>query len=106
VLKRRVGSSVVPGSTETNGMGSLMIAQGYAFPLLLYCPYSTQTFQSATITPGYLFGASWLHDDFEVELGVRVKRPRLIFRAIPLWTPTSLSSVLYTTTITSIPAIN
>lgn len=107
ILKRRVGSGVTAGAIEANGLGSLMVAQGYYFPCCLVAPYSVQSFQSATMVPGYTFSVCWLHDDFEVDISVRLKRPRLIFRAIPLWNSTALTATLYTNTIPgSLPSVN
>jgi len=57
---RRLGASVVPGAIEANGIGSLMIAEAYAYRLLLMFPYSTKSFQSGNMVPCYLFGAAWL----------------------------------------------
>lgn len=104
---RRVGPSVTAGAIEADGLGSLMIAQGYAYQIFLYAPYNTLAFQTATIVPGYVFGAGWLHDQFTVPLSVVLKAPRVIFRAIPVWNTVALTASLYTNTLPSpLPTIN
>lgn len=99
VLKRRVGSGVTAGAIESNGLGAMMVAQGYAFPLCIYCPYSTLAFQSGSIVAGWNFPSAWLSDEFNVDLSVLYKSPRLIFRAIYTWNAVAGSALLYTNTI-------
>lgn len=104
---RRVGTGIVPGACEVNGLGSLMIAEGFAYPILLLFPYRAKTFQNNVIVPCYNFSAGWLQDDFSIPLSVRLKRPRVIFRAIPLWDTLTLQYVLYTNVLPDpLPSVN
>jgi hypothetical protein len=101
IAKRRVGAGVTAGAVEANGLGSLMIAQGYYFPMLYLNPYRALTFQNTTVTPCYQFGVSWLHDDYTVPQSVRLKRPRIVIRHIPLWNSINLTATLYSNTVPS-----
>lgn len=101
MARRRFGAGVVPGAIEANGLGSLMIAESYAVPILLLFPYRSKTFQSGTIVPCYNFSAGWLNDDFTVPVSVRLKALRVNFRAIMVWNSVALTSVLYTNTLPS-----
>ena len=94
--RQGVGGSVVAGRIESNGLGSLMVAEAYAVKILLLCPYAAKTFQSSSIVPCYEFSAGWLHDDFTVPLSVRLKAPRIILRVVPVWNAATLSATLYT----------
>lgn len=91
----------VAGEITQNLLGSLMIAEGFAYSLFLYAPYGTKSFQSATIVKGYTFGAAWLHDQFTVPMSVVVKQPRVVFRAIPVWNTVDLTALLYTNALPS-----
>lgn len=101
LMKRRVGSSVVQGAIEANGLGGLMIAQGYIFSLLVLAPYNVLAFQSASIKPCYLFAASYLADEASVPTSIRLKRPQVTFRSVPVMNTTTLQAVLYTNTVPS-----
>lgn len=97
----------VAGEITDNLLGSLMIAEGFAYSLFLYAPYGTKSFQSATIVKGYTFGAAWLHDQFTVPMSVVLKAPRVVFRAIPVWNTIDLNALLYTNALPSpLPTIN
>lgn len=98
---RRFGVSVVPGAIEANALGSLMIAQSFAYQVLFLSPYNGLSFQSGSIVPCYLFSAGWLNDDFTVPISVRLKRPRCVFRFIPVWNSITLTATLYTNTLPS-----
>ncbi len=107
IAARRFGTSVTAGAIEANGLGSLMIAEAYAYQLLLYCPYNTKSFQSGTIVPGYLFSSCWLVDEFTVPLSVVLKAPQLVFHAVPLWNAVALTATLYSNTMPgTIPSVN
>ena len=97
-----------PGAAASNTVGSLMQTEGIAYPIFIYSTYSTKTVYTApAMVPCYLFGAGWLHDNFDVPLGVTTKKPRCIFRAIPVWNTSTLSNVLYTNTLPSpLPTID
>lgn len=103
---RRVGTGITPGQIEAQGLGSLMIAEGYAYPICIKCPYNTKSFQTGLIVPGYAFSAGWLHDNFEVRLSVIMKAPRLIFRVLPVWNGVNLTASLYTNTLPTLPSID
>lgn len=104
---RRIGSGVTAGSIEANGLGSLMIAESYAYKILLLFPYSAKSFQTGVIVPCYNFSAGYLHDNFDVPLSVSLKAPRVIFRVLPIWNTITLSAVLYTNTLPSpVPTVD
>lgn len=102
----------VPGLTAgamANGeVGTLMLTEGYAVKLFLYCPYSQKSvFSLGGMVAGYVFAASWLADSFEVPLSVRVKKPRIVMRCIPVANTVQGTSILYTTSLPNpLPSIN
>ncbi|MBX6313095.1 MAG: hypothetical protein IRY99_09310 [Isosphaeraceae bacterium] len=92
LLARLAGT--VAGSLPANMMGSLMIAEGHAYPLVLFCPYGAKTIYGDMVK-GWRFPAAYLVDSFSVELSTEVKRPRVIFRALPAWNVEIGSYLLY-----------
>lgn len=90
-----------PGTMATGELGSLMLAEGHAVPLLLYSPYVLKSAFSATMPGGYLFGAAWLVDNFDHPMSSRVTRPRCVMRAIEVWNPVANTAVLYSRTLPS-----
>ena len=102
----------VPGLTagqmQNGQVGTLMITEGYAIKLFLYCPYISKTvFAAGSMVGGYVFGAAWLADTFEVPLSVRVKKPRIVMRAVPVWNAPAGTALLYSTSLPNpIPSIN
>jgi hypothetical protein len=100
ILKRRVGSGVTAGAIEANGLGSLMVAQGYAYKVFLYSPYYVESFYS-TMVPCYVFSGSWVDDDAMIPLSVQLKRPEIRFRHIPVWNAIAASATLYTNVVPS-----
>lgn len=95
IMKRRVGSGVVAGAIEANGLGSLMIAQGYIFSLLIMCPYAGMSWQTGNTQPCFAFAASYLADSAVIPLSIRLKRPRITIRSVPVVNTTLLQSILY-----------
>lgn len=100
VLKRRVGSGVTAGAIEAGGIGSLMIGQGYYFPLLIIAPYNSLS-PFNTMVPCWWFKAAWLNDETTQPTSVRVKNPQLIFRCLPLWNAPAGTAQLYVNTLPS-----
>ena len=92
---------LTPGAMASGQLGSLMLGENFAVKLLLFCPYSAKTVFSTTMVPGYVFSAGWLMDDFEVPLSVRVKKPRLVFRCVPVINVVTGTSQLFSTVMPS-----
>lgn len=99
-ISQNAGLGAQPGIVASNTLGTLMISQGGAYKLFVYSPYSTISFFN-TMIKGFVFGASYLHDNFGFQSGVIVKKPQCVFRALPVWTPSTLSAVLFSTTLPS-----
>jgi hypothetical protein len=106
VMARAVGVGTLPGQIIANELGSLMVAQELAYPIVINAPYAGLAFQSATAIPGWQFFACYLDAEASRNVSVIVQQPRVTFRAIPIWNSSALTSQLYTNTIPSLPPIN
>lgn len=97
------GSGSIPAGT----MGSLMNAQSQSQRLLLMSPYSSLTAFS-TMIPAYNFLSTYLVGSASVELGTKVKKWRLVWRAIPIWTVSAglSSGTLWNESVTGAPVIS
>lgn len=65
-------------------VGTLMNAEGGAYPLLIYSPYQFKS-QYGTMVPGFWFYSSYLSDPFDENRSIRAKMPSLAWRAIPVF---------------------
>lgn len=77
-------TGTTPGQGPKGGIGSLMAAEGYMFPILLYSPYSFKS-QFGTMVPGFWFYQSYMADPLDQTLNVRAKQPNIAFRATPVF---------------------
>lgn len=89
------------GAIGTGMIGGLMIGQGNAYRLLVYCPYNSLAGMTDQVAC-WNFPTAWLTDTHRISTGTKVKKHRINFRAIPSWTISSggglVSSVLYNST--------
>jgi hypothetical protein len=110
-------ASPTPGEMLNNEIGSLLMTEGYLYPILIYSPYGVKAAYSAAsgaMVPGFLFYSGYLSNPYDVTLSIRPKTPNLGFRAIPTfgaylpltapttWTAGSApfcASLLYTNTM-------
>lgn len=103
--RRRNG---VIGFGEFGSIGSLMLAEGFAWQTVLFSPYVQKPIFANTMNPGYNFPASFSLDVIEVPITTRAKRPRVLFQALPFFevVNNALVYTLYNTTIPALPSIN
>lgn len=72
------------GVGAANSVGRLVVAEGLAYPLLVYNPYVTKT-EFSDMIPGFIFLRTLLTDKFNVRLNTKAMAPRLQFDAIPVF---------------------
>lgn len=94
------------GGVPSGMIGALMNTQNEAQRLLLQCPYSSLTAYSSMVA-AYNFPSTYLLGSASVELGTKVKKWRLIWRAIPVWTVSGglSSATLWNESVTGAPSI-
>jgi hypothetical protein len=97
----------VAGTTPAGGIGSLYSLEGNAIRFLVYAPYHGKTVFSAMVA-GYNFPVAWMAGSIDTSVSTRVKKQRVIMRAIPQWTVTSTgaSAVLWNQTISGLPSFS
>jgi hypothetical protein len=78
------GPNGIAGFGQTDSMGTLMVTEGCAYPLLVVSPYQFKTIYG-NMVPGFLFGAAYLVNPHRTVLSVRRKAPELKWRAIPVF---------------------
>lgn len=71
-----------PGYGGTNSVGSLMIAEGGTFPVLLYSPYSFKSQYNKEV-PGFYIYNGILSDPYDQTLNIKPKAANVGFRGIP-----------------------
>ena len=76
------GPNGVPGAGLNYSVGTLMVTEGAAYPLLIQSPYYFKS-QYGSMVPGFAFPASYLSNPHRTILSVRRKAPELQWRAIP-----------------------
>lgn len=103
VLARYKGGTI--GQTGSGDIGGLMIQESGSFRLVVHHPYISKAGMS-TMRGCIDCGAAYMPDDYTAEYGTRVKRPRFNFRVLPVHDPNTLTSVLYSTVVPTLPAIN
>lgn len=83
-----------PGFIPFGAVGSLMLAEGSAYRLLIYPPYIAKP-AMATLRP-YNFYAGWLAGPDDINpFGTKAMKVRTIFRSIPVYNPQNGNFGLY-----------
>lgn len=96
-----------PGLGSANIAGTLMIAEGASYPVLIYAPYSVKSAFSDQPQCWY-FQAGYLAESADFNVSIRVKRPNCIFRFVPVFGAAPYNTwTLYSNTPPSpLPAVN
>jgi hypothetical protein len=79
-----LGPQGLAGFGGNGAVGTLVVAEGAAYPLLVWSSYSFKTI-FGDMVPGFLFPAAIIADNIPVTLNVRRKAPNLAWRAVPIF---------------------
>lgn len=101
-----------PGTFAPGDVGTLMLTEGQAFQVWMVNAYGQGSLTpkaafvgtpNGTLAGGVRFAAAWLHKHRD-DRGATPNRLTLLFRAIPVYIPATLTSFLYDNNIVGLPA--
>ncbi len=107
------GPSGTPGTFAAGDVGTLMLTEGQAYQVWMQNAYGLASLTpkaamgvpvgpAGTLPGGVRYPTAWLHKHRD-DKGTTPNRLTLLFRAIPLYFPGTLSSVLYDENIAGLP---
>jgi hypothetical protein len=74
----------VGGAGPNNSVGTLMTLEEGSIPLVIYAPYGAKD-EFGTMVSLFYFPSTYLVDNYEFQISVRRKAPRVSWRAIPIF---------------------
>lgn len=86
-------------------MGSLMVTEGFAYPVYFHFPYNTKApYTNSSAPAGYRFYAGWMAGPDEIMPGTKPNKRRVVFHFQPIYKCSDGTIKLYDHTLTNIPA--